>query len=77
MMALGISGLICLISLIFTKVSWQQFWWQAGGIFVFFLVDYIYNWSRTIILMKKDPVFKTMTEHTGISWKDYKRLKNK
>lgn len=76
LLALGISGAISLIRLLFHgNVTRIEFLGGALGIFLFLFLDYIYNWVRTIILMKKDPVFKQMTMQTGINWRDYKKIK--
>lgn len=76
-MALVLSGVISLIRFVFHgNVTRTQFLGGALAIFLLLLLDYIYNWIRTLILMKKDPVFKQMTIQTGISWKDYKKIKN-
>jgi len=75
--AFGLSGVFSLIRLLFHgNVTRGQFLWGAVAIFLLLFLDYIYNWIRTIILMKKDPVFKQMTEQSGISWKDYKKMRN-
>ena len=75
--SLGISAIISGVRSIFTNVTWTQFFAGAAGILAFFILDWIYNLVRTLTLMKKDPIFKTMTETTGISWRDYKRMKKK
>ena len=73
--ALAISGIISLIRMIFTQVKWGQFFFGALAIFLFLFLDGIYNWIQTIRLMRKDPVFREMTTRTGISWRDYKKMR--
>lgn len=73
--ALGLSGFFSIIRIIFHgSVTRGQFFGGARMIFLVLVLDYIYNWVRTLVLMKKDPVFKSMTMRTGISWRDYKRM---
>lgn len=74
--ALALSGVFSLIRMLFHGfVTRGQFLWGAVGIFVLLILDYIYNWIRTLVLMKKDPLFKQMTTQTGISWREYKKIK--
>ena len=76
LLALGISGVFSLIRMMFRgNVTRGQFVWGSVVIFLLLFLDYIYNWIRTLILMKKDPLFKQMTLQSGISWKEYKRIK--
>ena len=73
--AIALSGFITLIRRLFTNVTKEQFLWLALIIFSIFVLDGIYNWIRTLALMKKDPDFKKKTMETGISWRDYKRMR--
>lgn len=76
-LALFISGVICLVRLVFATVTANQFWGGALGVFAILALVNIYNWVRTLLLMRKDSAFKEMTLKTGISWRDYKRLKDR
>lgn len=74
--ALGLSGLFSLIRVIFRgNVTRVQFLGGALVIFLFLFLDYIYNIIRTLILMKKDPIFKEMIMRTGMTWREYKKFK--
>lgn len=73
--SLGISGIICLGRMLFTRVSWGNFFGGAAGIFALFFILGAYDVIRTLILMKKDPLFRDMNIATGISWRDYLRDK--
>lgn len=76
LLALGFSGVFSLIRMMFRgNVTRGQFVWGSVAIFLLLFLDYIYNWIHTLILMKKDPLFKQMTLQSGISWKEYKRIK--
>jgi len=76
LLALGLSGVFSLVRMMFRgNVTRGQFVWGAVAIFLLLFLDYIYNWIRTLILMKKDPLFKQMTMQSGISWKEYKKMK--
>ena len=67
------SGIYILIK---GSITREKFIVGAVNLFSWFLLYNIYNWIRTLVLMKKDPVFKEMTIETGISWRDYKKLKD-
>ena len=75
--ALGLSGVLSLIRMLFHgSVTRVQFLGGALVIFILLILDYIYNIVRTALLMKRDPVFREMTKTTGISWRDYKKMRN-
>ena len=74
--ALGLSGIFSLVRMLFRgNVTRTQFLGGAMIIFLFLIIDYIYNLIRTLILMKRDPVFKEMIKRTSITWREYKRMK--
>lgn len=75
--AFGLSGVLSLIRLLFHgSVTRVQFLGGALVIFILLILDYIYNLVRTVLLMRRDPVFREMTKTTGISWRQYKRMRN-
>lgn len=75
--AFGLSGVLSLIRLLFHgSVTRIQFLGGALVIFILLILDYIYNLVRTVLLMRRDPVFREMTKTTGISWRQYKRMRN-
>lgn len=83
--ALGaaISALFCLFKWIGSMVplcgapTWSNFLGGGVGISAFlFLLD-MFSTTRYAVRCKRDPVFKEMSERTGIEWKDYQRLKAK
>ncbi len=76
-LAFGLSGVLSLIRLLFHgSVTRVQFLGGALVIFILLILDYIYNLVRTVLLMRRDPVFREMTKTTGISWRQYKRMRN-
>lgn len=83
--ALGaaVSALFCLFKWIGSLMSlcgaptWSNFLGGGVGISAFlFLLD-MFSTARYAVRCKRDPVFKSMSERTGIEWKDYQRFKEK
>lgn len=80
-LAAVISAFFCLMKWIGSLLLWSKSpsWgdFLGGGIGVFvllFLLD-VFSIIRYIVRCKRDPLFKEMSERTGIQWRDYKKLK--
>ena len=59
------------------NVKWWDFLGGGVGLFVLFFSHRMFWIFRDMYRRKKDPVYDAMTNSTGISYKDYIKLKEK
>ena len=78
-----LSALFCLIQWLLSLTglcsipSWHKFLFGGLALFCFLFLLYSYNTIITLYRYHKDSVFREANIRTGISWRDYKRLRNK
>lgn len=84
-MAIGcavISAVFCAIQWVLSLLSFcskptlSKFVWGAVVLFAVLFLYTCYTTAMTMFRFRKDPVFKDAHLKTGISWRDYKRLKD-
>ncbi len=59
------------------EMSWQMFLGGTLAIFLFLFAWSVFDTAKTLYRFHKDPIFKRAHLMTGISWKDYKRLRRR
>ena len=59
------------------EATMGKFLWGSACFFIILFLLYGATTALTMYRMHKDPIFKDAHLRTGMSWKDYQRLKNK
>lgn len=82
--SLVLSAIFCIgqwlfyfIGLCDNGASWSKFFWGAVCLFIILSVVYASHTAITMYRMYKDPVFKYAHLRLGLSWKQYKEIKDK
>lgn len=79
--AIGLSAVFSLLQWIGSLLSWSKpptwskFLWGSLVLFVVLVVYHLFLFLLTVRRCMKDPVFRKMHVETGISWRDYKMLR--
>lgn len=66
---------VCSLLKITSRPGWKDFLWGAAGIFVVLIVYRIVASMRLAYLYKKHPDFWNANKKTGITWKEYKKVR--
>lgn len=74
---IGVLWVLHIAGLSDREVTWLKFLFGAIGIFILLTLYAVLTTATTLYRMHKDPAFKDAHLMTGISWKDYKRIKGK
>lgn len=79
--SLALSALFSLCQLLLSLASvcdpptWQKFFGGAIVLFIIFFLNGCFQVLLYYIRCRRDPVFKQVNLKSGLSWRDYKRLK--
>ena len=54
--------------------TWGKFLYGGLGVFALLFILNMIGAIRHLVRCRRDPVYKDMSERTGISWEDYQKL---